>query len=76
MTRREALIALRARIDEELADGHRQRRRGLEHGTDSGYHWHRRHDLPFPEDEGGEDCGCRTAHSIYEKARYVRKNAA
>lgn len=72
MTRREALIQLRAKIDAELAAGYRIRRRQIEHGTDSGYHWHRRHKVPFDE---GDACGCRAAHAAYEKARAMRKAA-
>lgn len=70
MTRREALIRLRAQIDAELAHGHRIRRREIEHGTDSGYHWHRRHKVPFVE-----ACGCKEAHAAYEKSRAIRKAA-
>lgn len=40
------------------------RRTELEHGTDSGYLWHHRHRIPFPEDRGGEACGCREAHAL------------
>jgi hypothetical protein len=41
-------------------------RKELEHGTDSGYLWHIRKGIPFPEDEGGEVCGCREAHRVYQ----------
>lgn len=41
-------------------------RKVLEHATDSGYLWHLRKDIPFPEDEGGESCGCREAHRVYQ----------
>lgn len=50
----------------------RRRRHELEHGTDPGYSWHIRHHVPFPEDSGGEPCGCRAAHSQYEKNRWQR----
>lgn len=40
-------------------------RKELEHGTDSGYLWHLRHKVEFPEDTGGEPCGCREAHRVY-----------
>jgi hypothetical protein len=46
----------------------------LEHGTDSGYLWHLRKKVPFPEDEGGQVCGCREAHRIYQAwVRHGRK---
>lgn len=48
-------------------------RKELEHATNSGYEWHRRHKLPFPEDEGGEPCGCREAHRQY--TAWVRAGA-
>lgn len=40
-------------------------RKELEHNTESGYGWHHRHKVPFPEDTGGEPCGCREAHRQY-----------
>jgi hypothetical protein len=50
-------------------------RKELEHGTDSGYLWHLRKGVPFPEDTGGEVCGCREAHRIYQAwVRHGRKN--
>lgn len=33
------------------------------HGTDAGYHHHSSHHIPFPEDTGGDPCGCRAAHN-------------
>jgi hypothetical protein len=41
-------------------------RKEIEHATDSGYLWHLRKDIPFPEDTGGESCGCREAHRVYQ----------
>lgn len=35
----------------------------IPHGEDRGYYAHRRLGVPFPEDEGGKDCGCRKAHN-------------
>lgn len=48
-------------------------RKALEHATNSGYEWHRRHHIPFPEDEGGAACGCREAHRQY--TAWVRAGA-
>ena len=48
-------------------------RKELEHGTDSGYLWHLRHKIPFPEDAGGEACGCREAHRLYVASRRPAK---
>lgn len=45
-------------------------RKEIEHATNSGYEWHRRHGIPYPEDEGKEPCGCREAHRLY--AAWVR----
>ena len=50
----------------------RTRRARAVHGTDSGYYKHLRTHTAFPEDLGGEPCGCRAAHS---KA-VSRQNAA
>lgn len=63
----EAEIVLLQRLTKKK--GTRVRRTHLEHGTDSGYYWHRTRDIPFPEDEGGEPCGCRRAHTEREKRR-------
>lgn len=38
-------------------------------GTDSGYHRHRVQQVPFPEDAGGQPCGCRAAHAASELRR-------
>lgn len=52
-------------------------RKELEHGTDSGYLWHLRKKVPFPEDTGGEVCGCREAHRVYQAwVRHGRKIGA
>lgn len=84
------LHLLRANVDREIrrleadlraqqrlkADGARQRRKQwIEHGTNAGYQWHVRRTLPFPEDEGGEECGCRDAHAAYVAAATRRRKA-
>lgn len=84
MTRRlDELRLLKARVDRELAraeraarEGARRRRRPAEHGTDSGFIRHHRKGIPFPEDDGGEPCGCREAHAAYERSRSQRKRSA
>jgi hypothetical protein len=69
------LRSLKAKVDMEIytlelqltrAAKGRTPRKELEHGTDSGYLWHLRKGVPFPEDHGGEECGCREAHRIYQ----------
>lgn len=73
---------LRERVDGELRmiEGRlnakpkgRTPRKELEHATDSGYLWHLRHGIPFPEDAGGEPCGCREAHRVYVNSRRIPK---
>ena len=87
MTRLDQLRALQQRIEREIAreikarqqrtprPEARTRRRQLEHGTDSGYYWHLRHKVPFPEDTGADPCGCRAAHADQEaiRAREARR---
>lgn len=41
-------------------------------GTNSGYARHVRKQVPFPEDTGGEPCGCRRARADAEAARAKR----
>ena len=76
------LRELKAKVDAEVAhiefllslpkSGRRKRAKELPHGTENGYGWHRRKGIPFPEDEGGEPCGCRAAHSMYVRNQYRR----
>lgn len=77
------MVRLLARIEHEVAQvaprvtpdviGRTRRNKGLEHGTESGYSWHRNHGLPFPEDEGGLPCGCRRGHNVAEQRRRLRR---
>lgn len=84
MTRRlDELRLLKARVDKELKvaeraarAGARRRRRPAAHGTDSGFLRHHRMGIPFPEDAGGEPCGCREAHAAYERSRAARRASA
>lgn len=48
----------------------------MQHGTESGYYRHRRDGVPFPEDSGGEPCGCRAAHAAAESRRAANRPAA
>lgn len=73
---------LRERVDAELRriedrlnakPKGRTPRKELEHATDSGYLWHLRHKIAFPEDTGGEPCGCREAHRLYIASRRPAK---
>lgn len=41
----------------------------MNHGRDADYYQHRIKGVPFPEDAGGEPCGCRAAHTAAEKRR-------
>lgn len=38
----------------------------IDHGTITGHKQHRENEVPFPEDQGGEECGCREAWAIYQ----------
>lgn len=38
-------------------------------GTEGGYYRHVRKGVPFPEDSGGPECGCRAAHREAERER-------
>lgn len=84
------LHELRAKVDREIRNveaelragqrrktGARQRRRQwIEHGTNAGYQWHLRHAVPFPEDAGERDCGCREVHAAYVAAANRYRMAA
>lgn len=66
------------RAQQRRRTGARQTRRSfIVHGTNAGYQWHIRHDLPFDPDD---DCGCREAHAAYvalsTRRRRARKAAA
>lgn len=41
--------------------------RELVHGTAAGYSHHIRKAVPFPEDTGGKECGCREYHRRYRR---------
>lgn len=72
---RRAEVDLRG-MQRRKAGGIRQRRRQwIEHGSNAGYQWHLRHSLPFPEDTGGRDCGCRDAHAAYVALATRRRKA-
>lgn len=82
MARLKDLRYLREQVDAELRMIERRLntkpkgrtpRKELEHATDSGYLWHLRHKIPFPEDTGGEPCGCREAHREYVASRRIPK---
>jgi DNA-binding CsgD family transcriptional regulator len=47
----------------------------IAHGEARGYEAHRRLGVPFPEDDGGESCGCRQAHSrqVVDSQRRARE---
>lgn len=53
-------------------NGGRHSREFIRHGDESAYRRHVRRGIPFPEDEGGDPCGCRVAHSRYEAIRRQR----
>ena len=66
------LLALRARIDEEIVNARQEledTRRGVKPlcGTEKGYQFHRhdRDNWPLPKDD---PCGCRAAHSAHARA--------
>ena len=40
----------------------------INHGTTTGYGYHNKHKIDFPEDAGGEPCGCREAWALYQDA--------
>jgi hypothetical protein len=74
------LIALRARIDEEIEAARADMeatRRGVRPlcGTEKGYQWHR-HDAdnwPLPKDD---PCGCRAAHAAHGRKAARAEEAA
>lgn len=76
------LHELRAKIDREikalesgvrkLATPRQRRSREIVHGTNAGYQWHLRHQLPFDADD---DCGCRDAHAAYVALGNRRRTA-
>jgi len=64
-----ATCGYRTRTKREMASHHLENHTDpvpepFPHGEDRGYYRHRAQGIPFPEDEGGEPCGCRKAHSI------------
>lgn len=61
-----AMRRVEAEVDfERERNGGRLEREHIEHGDESAYQRHIRQEWPFPEDVGGEPCGCRIAHARY-----------
>lgn len=47
----------------------------IDHGTLTGHGQHRRHEIDYPEDRGGEPCGCRAAWNAYQAGYKGSKGA-
>ena len=65
----EAEFENRYALSGHIGSAHRRKLVPIEHGTERGYIYHIRRGTPFPEDEGGEPCGCRAEHNRHHAAR-------